>query len=101
MTEQTPGVKHLPKENKFIIEFEGQPAVLMYEMGKDGTLMVMHTEVPPAHNGQGHAGRLAKKVLVYAQDNNLKVMPYCTFMATYIKRHKQEYKDVVSPEFNL
>lgn len=101
MSEENPVVQHLPEQHMFKIELEGTPAVLEYAMGKEGTLMIMHTEVPAAHNGKGYADRLAKETMAYVGKNDLKAMPYCSYMATFLRRHKEEYKDLVSPEFNL
>lgn len=101
MEEHTKKVAHQQGAQQFVIALEGEPAFMAYELGKDGTLMVMHTEVPEAYNGQGYASQLAKAVLAYAAQQELKVMPYCTYMAVYLRRHKKEYQALVSPEFDL
>ncbi|AHM61087.1 hypothetical protein D770_14165 [Flammeovirgaceae bacterium 311] len=101
MPEQNDKVVHLPEQNMFVIELEGEKAYLEYEQAKDGTFMIMHTEVPPAHGGKGHAASLAEAALLYAEETNMKVMPYCTYMATYLRRHQERYKDLASPEFNF
>ncbi|WP_224995373.1 GNAT family N-acetyltransferase [Cesiribacter sp. SM1] len=99
MPEQNNHVVHLPEQNRFVIEFEGAPAYLEYEMASDGTFMIMHTEVPPAHSGKGYAATLAEAALLHAEENNMKVMPYCSYMATFLRRHKERYKALASPEF--
>jgi predicted GNAT family acetyltransferase len=101
MPEQNNQVVHRPEQNRFVIEFEEAPAYLEYELANDGTLMIMHTEVPAAHSGEGYAAKLAEAALLHAEENNMKVMPYCTYMATYLRRHKERYKALVSPEFIL
>lgn len=101
MTENTSTVNHLPDENKFIISLAEGPAFLEYEMDTAGTMMVMHTEVPEAKSGKGHAAELARAAMIYAQENGLKVMPYCTFMAVFLKRNKETYKSAISPEFKI
>lgn len=101
MEENTTKVAHRQEAQQFVISLEGEPAFMAYELANDGTLMVMHTEVPEAYSGQGYAGQLAKAVLAYAAQQELKVMPYCTYMAVYLRRHKQQYQTLVSPEFNL
>jgi uncharacterized protein len=45
-----------------------------------GSLVLMHTLVPEAHEGKGIAGALAKFALAYAKNNKLKidcVLPVC------------------------
>jgi predicted GNAT family acetyltransferase len=101
MSDKSKEIIHVQEQNKFVIALDGDPAFLEYEMGTDSTLMVMHTEVPEAHNGKGYAAQLARQVMAYAQENNLKVMPYCAYMAVFLKRNKEMYKSSVSPDFSL
>lgn len=101
MPEQNDKVVHLAEQNTFVMELEGGKAYLEYEQANDGTLMIMHTEVPAAHEGKGYAAALAKAALLYAEENSLKVMPYCSFMATYLRRNQERYKDLASPEFTF
>ena len=97
---QNPEIQHLPEEQKFILELEGDnPGYLEYDLDNEDTLLVMHTEVPAAHNGKGHAARLAKAAMDYVREKGMKVMPYCTYMATFLRRHQAEYKDLFAPEF--
>lgn len=100
MPEQTPTVTHQPDKHQFSIELEGAPAYLEYALGKDGTFMVMHTEVPAAHSGKGYAASLANEALVYAEGQELKVMPYCAYMATYLTRHRQKWEHLFAADFN-
>jgi uncharacterized protein len=91
---------HKPEIQQFVIELEGEPAFLEYALGKDGTFMVMHTEVPAAHAGKGYAASLAKEALAYSEAEGMKVMPYCTYMATYLIRHRQQWEHLFAPDFN-
>ncbi|GIK65545.1 MAG: N-acetyltransferase [Chloroflexota bacterium] len=52
-----------------------------------------HTEVPPAYEGRGIAGKMAKVALEYAKDHNLRVLPLCPYIKAYILRHP-EYKSI-------
>lgn len=121
MAEQNNKVVHLPDRNMFILEIEpglsspelssrglsspGQAylgqAFLEYELAGDGTFMIMHTEVPEAHSGKGYASSLAKAALQYVEEQGLKVMPYCTYMAAYLRRNQERYQPLVSPEFSF
>ena len=51
----------------------------------------MHTVVPEALSGKGHASALAHHALQWAKEHKKKVMVYCPFVAAYLKKH---------PEFN-
>ena len=81
--------------NKERSQFEyheaGEIAKLEYRF-KNGDLVLMHTEVPKMLEGKGIASRLAKFALEWAQSNDLKLIVYCPFVTTYLKKH---------PEFNF
>jgi predicted GNAT family acetyltransferase len=81
------------QKSRFEITVDGHTAVMEY-MPSDGQIAVTHTEVPDALEGQGLGSMLAKAALEHARSNGLKVVPYCEFLAGYLKRHP-EYSDVV------
>jgi predicted GNAT family acetyltransferase len=86
-------VNHEPSHRRFTVNLEGATAMLTYNQQGD-TIYFIHTEVPPALEGKGVGGELAKAGLDYARANNLKVVARCPFVASYIKRHP-EYGDLV------
>ena len=59
-----------------------------------GSISLTHTEVAPALEGKGVAGKLAQYALEYAKTNNLKVFPSCPYIKSYIQRHP-EYQPLV------
>ena len=65
---------------------------------KGTTLSLIHTEVPPALEGRGLAGALARTALDYARSHAMNVKPFCPFVAAYLQRHP-EYQELVDPEF--
>ena len=50
-------------------------------------LVLHHTEVPPALQGQGLAGELVQAVLDWARAQGLRVRPTCSYVAAYMRRH--------------
>ena len=53
-----------------------------------GDLLVLHhTEVPLALQGQGVAGELVQAVLDWARAQGLRVRPTCSYVAAYVRRH--------------
>jgi uncharacterized protein len=60
----------------------------------DGVITLVHTEVLPAFNGQGHASTLARSALDDARERGLRVVPSCPYVAAYIDKHP-DYADLV------
>ncbi|MEO8151052.1 MAG: GNAT family N-acetyltransferase [Bacteroidia bacterium] len=56
---------------------------------KDDMIALFHTEVPDEWRRKGIATRLTGYALNYAKDNDLKILPYCPFIAKYIKEHPE------------
>jgi uncharacterized protein len=80
---------------QFEIQLDGELAFLTYVLRPGRHMQIDHTEVPDAMQGKGVAGQLAKTALEYAKANNLRVIPLCPFVRTYLKRHP-EYASLVS-----
>lgn len=81
-------VTHDREKRRFQIDLgNGQAAILDYHI-VDGVYVYTHTEVPPAFRGRGIADRLAVVALDTAEAEGAKVIPACSFMDTYIRRHK-------------
>jgi len=87
-------VTHEPDFHRFAVHLDGATALLTYKQ-QAGTITLVHTEVPPAMEGKGIGGQLAKTALNYARENHLKVVPRCPFVASYVQRHP-EYQDLVA-----
>ena len=67
---------------------------LAYRLSGDDLTMI-HTEIDPAHGGQGHAATLVRAALDDARERGLRVVPTCAYVASYIRKHP-EYADLVS-----
>jgi predicted GNAT family acetyltransferase len=48
-----------------------------------------HVGVPPELRGAGIAGRLTQTALEYAGLHALRVVPMCSYVAAYIRKHAQ------------
>ena len=53
------------------------------------TLVLHHTEVPAALQGQGLAAVLVQAALDWARADGLRVRPVCSYVAAYMRRHPQ------------
>ncbi len=70
-------------------------ALVQFCSKADGTICLLHTEVPTALEGQGLGSRLAPGVLDSIRAEGQQVVPQCSFIAGYIERHP-EYQDLIS-----
>jgi len=85
------------KLSRFEAEINGEFAYTEYHL-YTGEIALMHTFVPESARGKGISSALAKYVLEYAKEQNLKIMVYCTVIAKYIKLHP-EYKAMIDKQW--
>ena len=86
-------ITHNPQARRFETTKEGLVCLIDY-VPFEGGINLTHTYVPRALEGQGIASALTKYALEYARENHLKIIPSCSFIRTYLKRHP-EYEDLV------
>ena len=83
--------------NTEISQFEyhdnGHVAIAGYQLKPD-VIVLTHTEVPKELGGRGIGNKLATAALDYARTNNLRVIPLCPFMSSFIEKHP-EYQELV------
>lgn len=53
------------------------------------TMMLVHTEVPPQHEGKGLASMLVRAAFNHAQENGMDVLPVCSYVAAWARRHPE------------
>lgn len=80
------------EENRFEIDLGDAIALLEYNIAGNN-IIYTHTEVPPAHGGQGIAGKMAHEAMEYAKNNGLKVQALCPFVKKYVIEHP-EYHEI-------
>ncbi|HJS20072.1 MAG TPA: GNAT family N-acetyltransferase [Anaerolineales bacterium] len=81
-------VTHNPAEHRFETWVEGYHSKLEYiQDGKN--FVITHVGVHPEIRGQGIAGKIVEASLAYARENSLRVIPMCSYAATYIRRNPQ------------
>jgi uncharacterized protein len=74
--------------HRFEISIDDATAYLQYER-KPGTLVLVHTEVPPALRGRGLAGILAKEALDAARAQGVRPTVLCPFVRAYVQKHAE------------
>lgn len=81
--------------NKFYIgEDENNPiAEITFKPADDQTIIADHTYVSDELRGQGVAGKLFDKLIGYARENNLKIVPECSYVQSKMEK-TSDYDDV-------
>ena len=80
------------EKHRFEVDLgDGSFAVAEYTLPK-GKIMFTHTEVPPKDEAKGFASRLVGAALADAHKRGFKIVPACSFVVAYVRRHP-EYDD--------
>lgn len=89
-----PAITLNESQSRFETTVHGITAYVTFERPSSSVIAYTHTIVPEALSGQGIASALAKHVLEYAVQNQLKVQPDCPYIRAYIGKHP-EYQSLV------
>ena len=96
MADTLPEVRHNKAHSRYEMEVDGMLSVADYRM--DGNKMLFtHTGVPRELEGRGIAGKIVKFALDDARAQNFTVVPLCSYVVTYIRRHA-EYQDLLAKD---
>ncbi|MBA2739341.1 MAG: N-acetyltransferase [Nocardioidaceae bacterium] len=82
-------VREAPERKRFEILVDGEVVGFAVYHLEDGRAAIPHTEVDPAHGGQGLASELVHTVLEAARQHEHQVLPYCPFVSAYIRKHTE------------
>jgi uncharacterized protein len=87
-------VIHERENERFVIYSEGNEVYVEYSMiGND--INLYHTYTHPALRGKGLAAQVVRAALEFAKENNLKVVPTCSYVQSFIAKN-EEYKKLVA-----
>lgn len=94
-----PAVTDNPSASRYELHLGGELAGFVeYRLRQHDTVIsLMHTQVEPAFQGNGLATHLARFSLDDARERGLAVLPFCPYIATWIKKHP-DYTDLVPGE---
>jgi len=91
-------VRNNPTKYRYEVWADGEMAGNTQYALLRGRIAFLHTEVHESFEGMGLGGRLARGALNDARARGMVVVPFCPFIAAYIERHLDEYRDLVTPE---
>jgi hypothetical protein len=94
-TDKTGATTTVAKQSgRFTITVDGTVAGLTEIVDRDGRRTFTHTEVDDAFQGRGLASILIGEALQQTRDAGLRIVPVCSMVAAYVKKHS-EFDDVV------
>jgi predicted GNAT family acetyltransferase len=96
MPMKAPTIRDDPQRNRFVMTAPGGDAFATYRR-LDDYLVVSHTEVPQALRGRGLGSQLAEALFQQARSRGERIVPACSFIADWARRHP-EYQDVLAQQ---
>ena len=88
-------VRHDKENQQFITTIEGKEVYLRYSIISDNRISFNYTYTPAELRGNGLAAIVVRKGFKYAEENNLKVIPSCPYIYTFLERYPKYNKFVV------
>jgi len=83
------------KGGSFYYEQDGKVmAEMVYVMAGDNKMIIEHTEVDPALQGQGMGKKIQAALVAYVREHGIRVLPLCPFAKATFQRMK-EWQDVL------
>ncbi len=87
-------VIHEKENERFVIYLEGNEVYVEYTMTEE-KINLYHTYTHPALRGKGLAAQVVRAAFEFAKENNLKVIPTCSYVQSFIAKN-DEYKKLVA-----
>jgi predicted GNAT family acetyltransferase len=81
------------EEKRFVIYAEGKEVYVKFEI-KNNKMDLDHTYTNPELRGKGLAALVVRAALQFAKGNNLKVIPTCSYVRSFISKN-EEYQELV------
>jgi len=88
------GQKIIREEKRFVVNIDGKEVYVEFEM-KDDKMDLDHTYTHPDLRGGGIAAQVVRAALDYAKENDLKVIPTCSYVRSFINKN-DEYKELLA-----
>lgn len=89
-------VTHNEDAHRFEATVDGLPSLITYRRFPD-RIVLEHTEVPEPFQHQGLAAKLTRAALDFARAHQLRVVPLCPYVSSFLRRHR-EYQDLLSSD---
>ena len=87
-------VIHEKENERFVIYVEGNEVYVEYTMAGN-ELNLYHTFTDPALRGKGLAAQVVRTALEFTKENNMKVIPTCSYVQAFLAKN-ENYKELVA-----
>jgi predicted GNAT family acetyltransferase len=87
-------IRNNERDSQFETNVDGYLAYSAYDLEHPDRIVFTHTVVPEELSGRGIGGEIVKFGLDHAREKGMTVVPQCTYVAAFIKRHP-EYQDLL------
>jgi len=81
-----PEVIHEKENERFVIYLDGNEVYVEYTL-EEKEINLYHTYTHPALRGKGLAALVVRAALEFAKENNLKVIPTCSYVQSFIAKN--------------
>jgi uncharacterized protein len=81
-------VRHIPEQNRFVVDYQGAQAILQYAIFPKDTKAVLDitsTYVPPEFRGKGLAEKLVRAALGWGKEQGYELQASCWYAAKFIR----------------
>lgn len=89
-------VVHIPDRSRYVIKVDGEIAGLtVAKEGDDGVVLISHTEVDDAYEGQGLASKLVSGALDDIRRRGKRIEVTCEYVTDFLEKNP-EYRDLLA-----
>ncbi len=85
------------QEQRYEFIVDDQVSFIDYEK-KGDKIFLTHTEVPEELEGKGVASAMVEKTFTEIENQGLKVVPYCSYVKVFLKRHPEWNRLIVAAD---
>ena len=81
-------IRHIPEQNRFVVDYMGAQAILQYAIFPKGTITVLDitsTYVPPEFRGKGLAEKMVRNTLAWGKAQGYELRASCWYAAKFIR----------------
>ncbi len=91
----TTGIEFNEKNGYSYLAVDGKKeAKMTFVFAGEDTIIIDHTEVNPGYNGKGFGNKMLEKIVAFARDNQIKIIPLCPFAKSVFDK-MPDFKDVL------